>query len=89
MDILIGLALLLVGTLGIYFAIILLLLVITNYAGFLVIQRSNPSVFANAFKYVFLKSQDESISLTKVFKVSVSLTIATLISIAVFSAFKG
>jgi hypothetical protein len=89
MDILLSFIVGVGGMLGFYFAFILTLLVIVNYAGFLVRQKNSPSVFVNSFKYVFLKNQDETISLAKVFKVSVWLTIATLMVAVGVAVFKG
>lgn len=64
------------------FAVLMVLLVATNYALFLFGQRNNPSMFANAIRFIFVKNKKKIISPYKIFKISMGLSVA--ISLAFF-----
>jgi hypothetical protein len=71
------------------FAVLMVLLVATNYALFLFGQRNNPSMFANTIRFVFVKNKKETISPYKIFKISMGLSVAIFLAFFLVQFTKG
>lgn len=84
MDVVLGLIVVVFGFTAFYFAVLLLLLAIVNYSGFLIQNRDDQNAFFKSLKYFFYHNQNENISVMKIFKISVWLTLITNVVIIGF-----